>query len=483
MAGDTNPENAKRLTGDLRKIEIFSDLAEEDLAWLVEKFQEVHLRPGEVFIQEGDPADRLFVILEGEIRFQTSGGPDSPVYRVTAGQVTGLLPYSRMTQFRGTGRAVLPTHGLFLHKSFFPELLQRLPQLGQRFVAILADRIRETTRVETQRDKLVALGKLSAGLAHELNNPSAAAQRATSSLRESLETVRDASIRLARHALSPEQRETILRFEREAEEYKPVIPADPLAQSDREDQIVIWLERRRVPDAWKVAPVLADVGIEVPNLESLAAEVGEDVLTDALIRIASLINISKLIGEIENSTRRISDLVRAVKEYSHMDRAAMQETDVHQGLESTLTILGHQLKRGIKVVREYDKNMPQICAYGGELNQVWTNLMDNAIEAMHGQGELRVRTAREIDRVLVEIGDNGPGIPADTLPHIFDPFFTTKGVGEGTGLGLDTACRIVRNHHGEIRVTSQPGDTRFQVYLPIDQPKAQRPIDDGEGEV
>jgi signal transduction histidine kinase len=471
MTEDLNTKNTTRLIADLRKIEIFADLSEDGLRWLAEKCEEIHLQPGEVFIQVGAPADKLFIILQGEIRFQLSGGPDSPVYRVPAGHVTGLLPYSRMTEYRGTGQAVVPTRGLLLHKKYFPEMLQRMPELGQRFVGLLADRIRETTRVETQRDKLAALGKLSAGLAHELNNPAAAAQRATVSLRETLETVRDASIRLARHALSPEQRETILRFEREAGEYKPAIPADPLAQSDREEQIVNWLERHQVPDAWKIAPVLADVGVEAPRLEILAAEVGDIVLSDALIRIASLISVVRLIGEIEHSTRRISDLVRAVKEYSHMDRPAMEETDVHQGLENTLTILGHQLKRGIHVVREYDKSLPLICAYGGELNQVWTNLIDNAIEAMHGQGELRVRTAREIDRVLVEICDNGPGIPADVLPHIFDPFFTTKGVGEGTGLGLDTACRIVRNHHGEIRVSSRPGDTRFQVYLPIDQPK------------
>ncbi|HEV2246296.1 MAG TPA: ATP-binding protein [Terriglobia bacterium] len=471
MPEHLNTENPRRLMDDLRKVEIFSDLPEEALGWLAEKFKEVQLRPGEVFIHAGDLAEELFVILEGEIRFQISGGPDSPVYRATAGRVTGLLPYSRLTHYRGTGQAVLPTRGLVLHKNFFPEMLQRMPELGQRFVGLLADRIRETTRVETQRDKLAALGKLSAGLAHELNNPAAAAQRATASLRETLETVRDASIRLARHALSPEERETILRFEREAGEYKPKIPADPLAQSDREEHIANWLEKRQVPDAWKIAPVLADVGVEVPRLESLAAEVSENVLNDALIRMSSLISVVRLIGEIENSTRRISDLVRAVKEYSHMDRPAMQDTDVHQGLENTLTILGHQLKRGIHVVREYEKGLPLICAYGGELNQVWTNLIDNAIEAMHGQGELRVRTARDIDRILVEICDNGPGIPADVLPHIFDPFFTTKGVGEGTGLGLDTACRIVRNHHGEIRVSSRPGDTRFQVYLPVEQPK------------
>ena len=480
MPDDSKMEKTDRLIGDLRKIGIFSDLSEGDLRWLAERFEEISLQPGDAGAREGDPANWLFVILEGEIRFQQTG-KDSPVFRATAGQVTGLLPYSRLKQYKGSARAALPTRIARLHKDHFPEMLRRMPQLGQRLVALMADRIRETTRLETQRDKLMALGKLSAGLAHELNNPAAAAQRATANLRETLEAVRDASIRLARHALSPEQRETILRFEREAGEFKPAIPADPLAQSDREEQIATWLEKCRVPDAWKLAPVLADVGVDIVKLESLAAEVGDEVLTDALIRIVSLITIARLISEIENSTKRISDLVRAVKEYSYMDRAAMQETDVHQGLESTLTILGHQLKRGVRVVRDYDKELPLICAYGGDLNQIWTNLMDNAIEAMHGQGELRVRTARDLDdRILVEIGDNGPGIPAEVLPHIFDPFFTTKGVGEGTGLGLDTACRIVRNHNGEIHVTSQPGDTRFKVYLPIEQPNTALPADEAE---
>jgi signal transduction histidine kinase len=473
MTEDSTNQPGKRLTEELRKIAVFSDLAPDQLAWLAGKFDILQLQPGEVFLREGDPADSLVVILEGEIVLQRSDVPDSPVYRASAGQVTGLLPYSRLTQYRGTGRAVRPTRLALLNKSVFPEMLRRIPELGQRLVAIMADRIRETTRIETQRDKLAALGKLSAGLAHELNNPAAAAQRATASLREALETVRDASIRLARHALSPEQRETILRFEREAQQYVAPASVDPLAQSDREERISAWLEERHVPDAWKLAPTLADVGVEVPKLESLTAEIGDQVATDALIRIASVLTIFRLIGEIENSSKRISDLVRAIKEYSYMDRPAMQEVDVHQGLETTLTILGHRLKNGIKVVREYDGNLPRICAFGGELNQVWTNLMDNAIEAMQGTGELRLRTVRELDRVLVEVGDNGPGIPPDVQSHIFDPFFTTKGIGEGSGLGLDTVCRIVRNHHGEIRVTSRPGDTRFQIYLPIIQPNMQ----------
>jgi signal transduction histidine kinase len=456
---------------DLRKIQVFADLPPEQLDWLAEHLEEMRFQPGEIMGREGEPLDHLTVILEGEIRLQRGSGGDGIIIRVLAGHVTGLLPYSRLTHYGGTSRAVLPTRIANLHRSLFPEMLQRLPLLGQRLVSLMADRIRETTRIETQRDKLVALGKLSAGLAHELNNPAAAAQRAAGSLREALETVREASIRLARHALPAEKRDIITRFEREAQS-NPNTSADPLVLSDREERINIWLEAHQVPDAWKIASVIADAGVEIPKLECLAGQVGGEVLCDALIRIASLFTIARLIGEIEISTRRISELVQAVKEYSYMDQAAMKEVDLQQGLENTLTILNHKLKGGITVVREYDESLPRVCAFGGELNQIWTNLMANSIEAMHGKGELRVRTARELDRVLVEIGDNGPGIPPDILPHIFEPFFTTKGVGEGTGLGLDAVSRIVRNHHGEIRVTSKPGDTRFLVYLPLTQPKS-----------
>jgi len=473
MAENVTSEKIEGLMKDLRKIAVFSDLTDEQLSWLAGQFEEFRLEPGEIFVRAGEPAVWLAVILEGEVQFQRKGEPDGAVFTTSAGQVTGYLPYSRLTHFMGTGRAVLPTRIVRLHKDKFPEMLHRIPEIGQRLVGIMSDRIRETTKLETQRDKLMALGKLSAGLAHELNNPAAAARRAAATLRETLETVRDASIRLARHSLSNEQREYILHFERKAGQFVPPVPVDPLAQSDREERIITWLENRKIPEAWKIAPVLAEVGAETPKLDSMVAQLGEAVLSDALLRIASLITISKLISEIETSTKRISDLVGAIKEYSYMDQAPVQEVDIHHGIESTLTILGHKLKSGVTVVRDYAPNLPHICAYGGELNQVWTNLIDNAIDAMNGKGELRIHTQQVLDRVLVEICDNGPGIPPEIQARIFDPFFTTKGVGQGTGLGLDTACRIAHKHHGDIRVESKPGDTRFQVDLPIKQPRTQ----------
>jgi signal transduction histidine kinase len=475
MAENAVKVDEKTLREALLEIPVFTGLSEEQFSWLVSQFEEVRLEAGKVFLRQGDPADWLFVMLEGEVQFQRENEPDAPVFTVQAGQVSGVLPYSRLTRIGGTARAVLPTRAARLHRSVFPEMLQRLPVLGQRLVALAFDRVRETTRAEQQRDKLMALGKLSAGLAHELNNPAAAARRATASLREFLETVRGASLRLARHALSNEQREFIVTFEREAAKYQAPPEADPLVQSDREERITEWLEAHRVPESWKFASVLAEAGVETPKLDTLSATLGDAALGDALTRITSLLTIGRLVGEIENSVTRISELVRAIKDYSYMDQAPVQEVDVHQGIESTLTILSHRLKRGVAVVRDYDPNLPRVCAYGGELNQVWTNLIDNAIDAMQGKGELRIRTARELDRVLVEIGDNGPGMPPEVQNRIFEPFFTTKGVGDGTGLGLDTVCRIVRKHHGEIKVESRPGDTRFQVWIPIDQPRSVQP--------
>ncbi|MGH9405840.1 MAG: sensor histidine kinase [Terriglobia bacterium] len=461
-----------RIVTELRAVDIFADLPDDQLAWLAERFEEVRLEAGEIFMRQGDTIEYLYVLIEGELRWQRNDTPDGPSFSVRAIQVTGLLPYSRMIRAQGTGRAVLPSNLLRLHKDHFPQMLSRAPELGKRLVALMSDRIRETTRLETQHEKLMALGKLSAGLAHELNNPASAARRAASGLLEALEAVRDASLRLLQYPLTNMQREAIAHFEMEAARRAPATSSDPLVVSDREERLTRWLEDRGTAEPWKIASILAESCVEPTELDGLAAEIGSAVTGPALARISRILSIYGLVREIDNSTRRISELVAAVKEYSYMDQTSSQEVDVRRGLDNTLLIFGHRLKSGVTVVREYAPDLPRICARGGELNQVWTNLIDNALDAMGDKGELRIRTATEPGGILVEVGDTGAGIPPEILPRIFDPFFTTKGVGEGTGLGLDTACRIIRNHHGTIRAESKPNDTRFQVRLPLTQPQA-----------
>ena len=464
----------EQIVRDLKTNPVFTDLPEEDLKWLGERMEDVRIEPGGSFGRKGDPLEYLNVLLQGEIQVENADEPGTPRFIARAGQVTGALPFSRTKSFIGNTWAVLPVHMLRLHTRHFPEMVQRMPLLTQRLVALMSDRIRETTRQETQRDKLMALGKLSAGLAHELNNPAAAAQRAAKNLREAMDNVRNASLRLLCHPLSSEQRQAVVDFEREVtERVAENAPkhVDPLELSDREAELIECLEEHRVREPWKIAAPLAEANADLVKMEALRAIVGDEVIGDALARVAAVVTIFGLIHEIDNSTRRISELVGAIKRYSYMDQAAMQEVDLREDLDNTLKIFGHWLKKGITVLRDYDTDLPRVCAYGGELNQVWTNLIDNAIDAMNGNGELRVKVCRQLDSVVVEVGDNGPGVPPEIQTRIFDPFFTTKSVGDGTGLGLDTAVRIVQKHHGRIDLKSTPGDTRFIVRLPINQPR------------
>jgi len=330
----------------------------------------------------------------------------------------------------------------------------------------MSDRIRETTRIEQQRDRLAALGKLSAGLAHELNNPASAAKRAAGQLRASLKQIKNASHALGARDLSPAQKAEIEKLENSLIQ-KNDPPPDALTVSTLEDQLEAVLRSHGQNDLWQLAANLARKSASPELLESLFAFLGLDSARAALLRISASLEIAGLLNEIENSTSRISDLVRAIKEYTFMDQAPVQNVDVVKSLETTLTILNHKLKRGVEVEREYQPVPLLVDSFGSELNQVWTNIIDNAIDAMHSKGKLRLRTYQDDTCVVVEIGDSGPGIPADIQPHIFEPFFTTKGVGEGTGLGLDTAQRIVKKHRGSIQVNSRPGDTRFQVLLPL----------------
>jgi signal transduction histidine kinase len=333
-------------------------------------------------------------------------------------------------------------------------------------VGLMSDRIREATRMEQQRDRLASLGKLSAGLAHELNNPASAAKRATSQLRDILKQIKDASHDLGRRDLTPAQKSEIEKLEASIIQ-RDEPPRDALTISDLGEQIDSLLRSHGQDDLWQLAADLARKNVKPEVLESLFASLDTDTARAALVRISASVEVANLLKEIESSTSRISDLVAAIKEYTYMDQAPVQNVDVVKSLETTLTILNYKLRRGVELQRDYQRIPLLVNSFGSELNQVWTNLIDNAIDAMGGKGELRVRTYRDDSCVVVEIGDNGPGISPEIKSHIFEPFFTTKGVGEGTGLGLDTVQRIVKKHRGTIQVSSRPGDTRFQVWLPL----------------
>ena len=451
---------------ELLRVPVFADLPDDQLDWFISQSQELHLKAGEGYARQGDPANAMFVLLEGQLQGRGEIGGETIIFTISQGNVTGVLPFSRMKQFTVSGRAEADSRILRFPASLFPELIRKMPELTQRLVGLMADRIRETTRMEQQRDRLASLGKLSAGLAHELNNPASAAKRAAGQLREMLTRIKDASHELGRHDLTSAQKAEIEKLEASFIQQNEH-PPDALTTSDLEEQIDSLLRSHGQNDLWQLAADLARKCVQPAELESLFAALEPDTARAALVRIAASVEVANLLNEIESSTSRISDLVLAIKEYTYMDQAPVQNVDIVKSLETTLTILNYKLKRGVVVQREYQKIPFLVNSFGSELNQVWTNIIDNAIDAMSGKGELRVRTYRDDGCVVVEIGDNGPGISPQVQPHIFEPFFTTKAVGEGTGLGLDTVQRIVKKHRGNIQVDSRPGNTRFQVFLPL----------------
>ena len=451
---------------ELLQVPVFADLPDDQLDWFLSQCQEINIKAGETYVHQGDPADSMFVILEGQLQGRGEFGGETFFFTTKSGDIGGVLPFSRMKFYTVTGRAVTDSRALVFPVTLFPQLIQRMPELTQRLVGLMSDRIREATRVEQQRDRLAGLGKLSAGLAHELNNPASAAKRASSQLRTTLKRIKDASHALGARELTPAQKAEIEKLEASLVQQDGP-PPDTLTISMLEDEIDSWLRAHGQDDLWQLASDLAHKNVQPEALERLFATLDAETARAALVRIAASLEIANLLNEIENSTARISDLVRAIKEYTFMDQSPVQNVDIVKSLETTLTILNHKLKRGVTVLRDYQRVPFLVNSFGSELNQVWTNVIDNAIDAMSGKGELHVRTYRDDTCVVVEIADNGPGISAKVLPHIFEPFFTTKGVGQGTGLGLDTAQRIVRKHRGQIQVTSKPGDTRFQIWLPL----------------
>ena len=459
----------------LRRVHVFADLPDDQLQWFAGNAEDRRYAAGDVLFRKGDKPSAMWIYLEGEVHAYWDESDHDQVYISRAGdpstEVSGMLPFSRMTELQVTGRAVTDVRLLWFPIGLFPEMMQRLPLLVQRLVGVLSDRVREATTLDQQQDKLMALGKLSAGLAHELNNPAAGATRAANDLIETLKELRAADIRLCAHDVTAQQQASIEAFESRAiDRTATAEQLNSLDQSDREDEVSEWLDSHGIAEPWKLSANLVEAGIDTTALDQLVDEIPPTAISDVLARVNSQLAAVKLATEIKTSTARISELVRAIKEYSYMDQASLHDLDVHKGLENTLLILKHKLrKKNITLTRDYAESLPLIKAYGSELNQVWTNLIVNAVDAMSDGGTLKVRTKREPTDILVEIRDNGAGIPAAVRSRIFEPFFTTKPVGEGTGLGLDTVARVVRKHRGNVRFKSKPGDTCFQVRLPVEK--------------
>jgi signal transduction histidine kinase len=462
------------LREQFRAVAVLADLSDEQLAWFAGQCRIEEYARGDVVFRQGDPAETMIVVLAGGfVARREQEGPEGATFVREAGELAGMLPYSRLRSYPSTARATTETRLAHFPAACFDELLERIPQLEPRLVTAMADRVRESTRMDQQREKLVSLGKLSAGLAHELNNPAAAARRAAAELREAVGGVSERTARLARQ-IEPEAMRRLLALRQELDPMR-CAHLDPVARGDREEQIAEWLEARGVDDAWEFAPGYTGAGATPQWLEGFAAALPDGAADAAFAWLDAALRADELVVSLEQAARRISDLVGRVKEYTHMDRAPRQDVDVHAGLESTLQMLQHKLG-GIQVLRDFAAELPHVHGSGGELNQVWTNLLDNAADAVGEGGTIRVRTAPEEGTVCVEVRDDGPGVPEEIREKIFDPFFTTKDVGRGTGLGLDIVRRIVEQHHGSIRLFSEPGSTRFVVRLPVGTGEA----DDGE---
>ncbi len=456
---------------ELRTLDILEGLPDEQLDWLCEHSEKITIESGEHMFDRGQVADALWIVVEGVIQgFEEIGGQWLLVATTVRGQVTGMLPFSRMTHYPRHAVAAEPSEVLRLDASLFGELLKVSEEVGRRLVAQMSDRVRGDVRLEQQSEKMMALGRLSAGLAHELNNPAAAVRRAAALLSEHRAKLPALVTALVRHQVGEqglEKLEQLRSLGRQDDEST----ATTLERSEREDELLDWLEGHDVAEPWDVAATFNEANLTLEDLEDVSRVVPEAALTEVLAWLSGGISSDRIVEEIKGAAGRISELVASIKTYSHMDRSSEHKpTDVRLGVDNTLQMLGHKVKaKEIRVLREYQDDLPLIPANAGELNQVWTNLLDNAIDAVDQGGELILRARLNDLWVDVEIVDDGPGIPEEILSHIFEPFFTTKDVGVGTGLGLGIAMRIVQTHQGHIEVKSKPGQTSMLVRLPVDR--------------
>jgi signal transduction histidine kinase len=462
---------------------MLADLSPEDLGWIAEHSDRVTLEPGEIFIRPGERAESMFIGLEGTLQArQEQLGPGAPVFVFRAGDIGGTIPFSRMTTFSAVGRAVTRAVIVRFPRSLFPDLLRRIPVLEARMVSHLIDRVRDATRREAQFEKLTALGKLSAGLAHELNNPAAAVLRTMGDAQKRLDERGEITAALVTSGVSPESIRRLDDLRRAASHLLedgskggPVsgenLAADALDRSDRGELLAAWLrDTFDFPDPWGSAAVFVDAGIDRGALEDVLQQIPVGARRDTLRWLHGGLVAQALHFEAAAATRRITQLLDALKAYTNRDRMReMVDVDIRDGIESTITLFGGRArKKGVTVERALDP-VPRIRAYPGDLNQVWANLLDNAIDAVPaGTGKVSVRTRVEDGNLVAEVADNGPGIPPELQERVFEPFFTTKDVGAGAGLGLDVARRVVADlHGGALTMSSVPGDTRFAAHLPL----------------
>jgi signal transduction histidine kinase len=460
---------------ELRQVALFEGLTDEKLREVLEEGSEHFIPAGEIGGREGEPVDHLSVILEGEFRWSKKvDGGEVVMNTYGSGEFFAEVPLLLGKPFLATWRALTDSRVFALPNETFRRMLTTYPSFSNTVLEVMAQRIQVLYSVAQQRERLSSLGTLAAGLAHELNNPSSASRRAAGRLRDSLENRRSLGMRLSLAAhgkIDPVQLDALERIVQEALGRDDAPALSSFERSDLEDEVAIWLEKRGVEEAWDLCSTLVEAGLGIAELRLVESTVPPVMLPDAMRYLEEVLGAARLVDEIEASSIRISNLVATMEGYSYMDRAPTQEVDVNEGLEDTLAILRYRLA-GIEVERDYDESLPRITAHGSELNQVWTNLIDNAVDAVADgdkTGRIRLRTTHERDRLLVEISDNGPGIPEEIQDHIFEPFFTTKDVGKGTGFGLDVSYRIVVGRHGgDIRIVTKPGDTRFQVRLPME---------------